>query len=69
MKERKLLLKEDLTHADIMKRNKLWPLMEAARKEGKRASFRGSEAYIKGKKVIQYVYSGFRTLSDLSGTE
>ena len=37
LKEKKLMLKEDFTHADRMERNRLWPLVEAARKQGKRA--------------------------------
>lgn len=51
MKQKKLMLKEDLTHADRMERSRLWPLVEAARKQGKRAGFRGPDAYIDGKKV------------------
>ncbi len=53
LKEKKLMLKEDLTLADRMERNRLWPLVEAARKQGKRASFRGPDAYIEGKKVTR----------------
>lgn len=51
LKEKKIHIKEDLTHSDKMKRNKLWPIVDAARKQGKRAGFRGSDAYIDGKKV------------------
>lgn len=51
LKEQKLLLKEDLTQADRMERNRLWPLVEEARKQGKKAGFRGPHAYIEGKKV------------------
>lgn len=51
LKEKKLMLKEDLTHADRMERNRLWPLVESARKQGKRAGFRGIDVYIEGKKV------------------
>lgn len=51
LKEKKLMLKEDLTHADRMERNRLWPLVDAARKQGKRAGFRGADVYIEGKKV------------------
>lgn len=53
LREKKLMLKEDLTHADRMERNRLWPLVEAARKQGKRASFRGPDSYIEGKKVTR----------------
>lgn len=51
LKDKKLMLKEDLTQANRMERNRLWPLVEAARKQGKRAGFCGSEAFIEGKKV------------------
>lgn len=40
LKENKLLLREDLTHADKMQRNKLWPPVEA-----------GTDAYIEEKRV------------------
>ena len=52
MREKKLLLKEDLTHADRLRRSKLWPIVEAVRKDGKHAGFRGGDAYIDGKKVM-----------------
>lgn len=51
LKDRKLMIKEDLTQVDKEERRKLWPLVEAARKDGKRAGFRGTDAYIEGKKV------------------
>uniref|UniRef100_A0A1A8VGD5 Endonuclease/exonuclease/phosphatase domain-containing protein n=1 Tax=Nothobranchius furzeri TaxID=105023 RepID=A0A1A8VGD5_NOTFU len=50
LKEKKLFLKEDLTQADRMERNRLWPIVEEARKQGKRAGFRGPHVYIEGKK-------------------
>uniref|UniRef100_A0A1A8IXP0 Uncharacterized protein n=1 Tax=Nothobranchius kuhntae TaxID=321403 RepID=A0A1A8IXP0_NOTKU len=53
LKEKKLFLKEDLTQADRMERNRLWPIVEEARKQGKRAGFRGPHAYIEGKKVTR----------------
>ncbi|KAI2665777.1 putative methyltransferase At1g27930 [Labeo rohita] len=42
----KLRFTEDLTQADRMLRMKLWPLVEAARKEGKRAFFVGGRAFV-----------------------
>uniref|UniRef100_A0A1A7Z7U0 Uncharacterized protein n=1 Tax=Nothobranchius furzeri TaxID=105023 RepID=A0A1A7Z7U0_NOTFU len=53
LREKKLFLKEDLTQADRMERNRLWPIVEEARKQGKRAGFRGPHAYIEGKKVTR----------------
>lgn len=55
LKEKNLFLKEDLMHADRMERNSFWPIVEGARKQGKRASFRGPHAYIEGKKVTPYI--------------
>lgn len=46
-----LCFKEDLTLADKEARRKLWPLVEKARKEGKRAHFVGNKAYIDNKEV------------------
>lgn len=51
LKERKIRIMEDLTQEVKDARNKLWPLVEQARKGGKRAGFRGPDAYIDGKKV------------------
>ncbi|CAM4277722.1 unnamed protein product [Leuciscus chuanchicus] len=45
LKERKIRIFEDLTQSTKDARNKLWPLVERARKEGKRAGFRGPFAY------------------------
>lgn len=42
---------EDLTEEAKDARNKLWPMVEQTRKEGKRAGFSGPAAYIDGKKV------------------
>ncbi|MEQ2255265.1 hypothetical protein ILYODFUR_012095 [Ilyodon furcidens] len=50
LKDQKLLLQEDLTQADRMGRNWLWPLVETSGEQGKRAGFRGPRAYIEGKK-------------------
>lgn len=54
LKEKKLLVKEDLTRTDKLGRNKLWPLVKAARKQGKRVSFHSPKAYIEGKKEISH---------------
>lgn len=51
LKERKIRIFEDLTQSSKDARNKLWPLVERARKEGKRAGFRGPFAYIDGKRI------------------
>ncbi len=51
LKERKIRIFEDLTQSTKDARNKLWPLVERARKEGKRAGFRGPFAYIDGKRI------------------
>ncbi|KAK7929944.1 hypothetical protein WMY93_006339 [Mugilogobius chulae] len=50
LRERKITVSEDLTQQTKDERNKLWPLVEKARKEGKRAGFRGAAAFIEGKK-------------------
>ncbi len=51
LKERKIRIFEDLTQSTKDSRNKLWPLVERARKEGKRAGFKGPFAYIDGKRI------------------
>ena len=51
LKDKKLLLGEDLTATDKQTRAKLWPLVEKARSEGKKAYFRGARAYIGGKEI------------------
>lgn len=53
MKEKQLMLQEHLTHADRMERNWMWPLMEAARKQGKCAGYHCPDTYIEGNKVTQ----------------
>lgn len=47
----KSLFGEDLTSRDKETRNKLWPHIETARKEGKKAFFRGAKAIIDGKEL------------------
>ncbi|MGL4645788.1 MAG: hypothetical protein ACRCVL_01525 [Cetobacterium sp.] len=51
LQRKHLRFKEDLTAADKEARTKLWPLVENARKEGKRAYFVGDKAYIDKKEV------------------
>lgn len=51
LKERKIKIMEDLTQDTKDSRNQLWPQVERARREGKRAGFRGAHAYIEGRKV------------------
>lgn len=51
LKERNVKIFEDLTQDMKDARNKLWPLVEQARKEGKKAGFRGAHALIDGKRI------------------
>ncbi|KAL1251227.1 hypothetical protein QQF64_019023 [Cirrhinus molitorella] len=43
---------EDLSPEDREQRNKLWPLVEKARQQGRRAHFVGPKAYIDGKELV-----------------
>lgn len=49
--ENNLCFTEDLTAADKALRKKLWPLIDAAKKEGKKAHFAGTHVIIEGKEV------------------
>lgn len=49
--QQKTRILEDLTQETNDARNKLWPLVEQARKEGKKAGFQVSFAYINGKRL------------------
>lgn len=51
LREHALYIKESLSKADIDSRNKLWPLVLAARKEGKKAGFSGPFAVINNKRI------------------
>lgn len=51
LRSHKLRFTEDLSQADKLLRMKRWPLVEAARKEGKRAFFVGVRVFIDGKEV------------------
>ncbi|CAL8343228.1 unnamed protein product [Merluccius merluccius] len=51
LRNNRLRLTEALSPEDRLAREKLWPLVEKARKEGKKASFLGPYALIDGKKI------------------
>jgi len=51
LKQKGIKITEDLTQRARDARNKLWPLVSQARKDGKRAGFKGSVAIIDGKKI------------------
>nr|XP_055030428.1 uncharacterized protein LOC129419334 [Misgurnus anguillicaudatus] len=51
LKQKGIKITEDLTQRAREARNKLWPLVSQARKDGKRAGFKGSFAVIDGKKI------------------
>lgn len=51
LKERGVRLMEDLTFAERQQRRLLWPKVKEAREQGKRAHFRGADAFIDGKKL------------------
>lgn len=51
LRENAIYVKESLSKADIESRNKLWPLVLAARKEGKKAGFSGPFAVIINKRI------------------
>ncbi|KAJ7983565.1 hypothetical protein DPEC_G00376620 [Dallia pectoralis] len=51
LKQKKIRISEDLTQRTKEARNKLWPLVEKARKEGRRAGFRGPNAVVDGKRI------------------
>lgn len=52
LKEKKLRFAEDLMAVDRETRSQLWPSVEAARKEGRRAYFVGSRAFVDGKEIF-----------------
>ncbi|KAJ7983480.1 hypothetical protein DPEC_G00377840 [Dallia pectoralis] len=51
LKQKKIRISEDLTERTKEARNKLWPLVEKARKEGRRAGFGGPNAVVDGKRI------------------
>lgn len=50
-KDRGVRFVEDLTREDRNARAALWPQIEKARKEGKKAFFRGAHGYIEGRQI------------------
>ncbi len=54
LKQKKIWILEDLTQKDKEARNKLWPLIEKARREGKKAGFNGLLAFINGRRISVY---------------
>lgn len=57
LKEKNIKIMADLTQEVKDARNKLWPLVEQARKEGRRAGFRGASALLEGTTVtVKGVY-------------
>lgn len=51
LKVRNIMLTDDLTQETRDARNELWPLVAQARKEKKKAGFRGAFAFIEGKRI------------------
>ncbi|RXN22040.1 nucleoside diphosphate-linked moiety X motif 22 [Labeo rohita] len=51
LKKNKMYFREDLTIKDRATRNLLWPSIDKARKEGKRAFFVGIKAIVDGKEI------------------
>ncbi len=51
LKQKKMRITEDLTQRTKEAWNNLWPLVEKARKEGRRAGFKGPFAIVDGKKI------------------
>ncbi|KAI2655616.1 Orotidine 5'-phosphate decarboxylase [Labeo rohita] len=51
LKKNKMYFKEDLTIKDRAAQNLLWPSIDKARKEGKRAFFVGIKAIVDGKEI------------------
>ena len=49
--EKKLCIKEALIPQDQAAREKLWPLIQKARQEGKKAGFKGPYAFIEGRMI------------------
>uniref|UniRef100_UPI0037E9768C NXPE family member 3-like n=1 Tax=Semicossyphus pulcher TaxID=241346 RepID=UPI0037E9768C len=53
LKEKRIRILEDLTQESKDSRNQLWLQVEKARKEGKKAGFRGAHAYIDGQPEVK----------------
>ncbi|RXN11639.1 nucleoside diphosphate-linked moiety X motif 22 [Labeo rohita] len=52
LKECKLRFGEDLTNEEKASRALLWPYVQKAHNEGKKAYFIGSKAYIDGREIV-----------------
>ncbi|KAL1252624.1 hypothetical protein QQF64_017317 [Cirrhinus molitorella] len=52
LRENNMKISEDLSLADKERRNKLWPAVEKARKENKRAYFIGGRAFVEGIEIF-----------------
>ncbi len=52
LRNNNLKMSEDLSPADRERRNKLWPAVEKARKENKRAYFVGGRAFVEGVEIF-----------------
>lgn len=52
LRNNNLKIAEDLSPSDREKRNKLWPLVEKARRENKRAYFVGGRAFVDGTEIF-----------------
>lgn len=52
LRENNIKISEDLSLADKERRNKLWPAVEKARKDNKRAYFIGSRAFVEGNEIF-----------------
>ncbi len=50
--ENNMKISEDLSLADKERRNKLWPAVEKARKDNKRAYFIGGRAFVEGIEIF-----------------
>ncbi|XP_016117266.1 uncharacterized protein [Sinocyclocheilus grahami] len=52
LRNNNLKISEDLSQADRERRNQLWPVVEKARKENKRAYFVGGRAFVEGAEIF-----------------
>jgi len=52
LRNNNLKLSEDLSPTDREKRNKLWPLVDKARRDNKRAYFVGGRAFVEGTEIF-----------------
>jgi hypothetical protein len=57
LRNNNLKLFEDLSPTDREKRNKLWPLVDKARRDNKRAYFVGGRAFVEGTKFFLIVFT------------